>query len=81
MARNFYNLKYVALVLAFAINFLLLFYKVLELDYFMAKLLKTFFLNRLPVTVKRERKVRKVKREQVVTTRKVVDWRMWPRRS
>jgi hypothetical protein len=28
MARNFYNLKYMALVLAFCINFLLLFYKV-----------------------------------------------------
>lgn len=28
LARNFYNLKYVALVLAFAINFMLLFYKV-----------------------------------------------------
>lgn len=29
LARNFYNLKYVALVLAFCINFMLLFYKVL----------------------------------------------------
>lgn len=29
LARNFYNLKYAALVLAFAINFLLLFYQVL----------------------------------------------------
>uniref|UniRef100_A0A182QKY2 Ryanodine receptor 3, brain n=1 Tax=Anopheles farauti TaxID=69004 RepID=A0A182QKY2_9DIPT len=28
LARNFYNLKYVALVLAFCINFMLLFYKV-----------------------------------------------------
>ncbi|XP_017959316.1 ryanodine receptor isoform X9 [Drosophila navojoa] len=28
LARNFYNLKYVALVLAFSINFMLLFYKV-----------------------------------------------------
>nr|CAD7424343.1 unnamed protein product [Timema monikensis] len=28
LARNFYNLKYVALVLAFCINFILLFYKV-----------------------------------------------------
>lgn len=28
LARNFYNLKYVALVLAFGINFILLFYKV-----------------------------------------------------
>uniref|UniRef100_A0A8D8DFM9 Ryanodine receptor n=1 Tax=Culex pipiens TaxID=7175 RepID=A0A8D8DFM9_CULPI len=28
LARNFYNLKYVALVLAFGINFMLLFYKV-----------------------------------------------------
>jgi ryanodine receptor 2 len=28
LARNFYNLKYVALVLAFCINFVLLFYKV-----------------------------------------------------
>jgi hypothetical protein len=81
LARNFYNLKYVALALAFAINFLLLFYKVLELDHFMANFLLNVFLNRLPVTVKKERKVRKVKREQVVTTRKVADWRMWPRRS
>jgi len=30
LARNFYNLKYVALVLAFCINFMLLFYKVYE---------------------------------------------------
>lgn len=30
LARNFYNLKYVALVLAFCINFMLLFYKVCE---------------------------------------------------
>lgn len=29
LARNFYNLKYVALVLAFCINFMLLFYKVI----------------------------------------------------
>lgn len=29
LARNFYNLKYVALVLAFCINFMLLFYKVM----------------------------------------------------
>jgi len=43
LARNFYNLKYVALVLAFAINFLLLFYKVLELDHFMANFLLNFF--------------------------------------
>lgn len=28
LARNFYNLKYVALVMAFCINFILLFYKV-----------------------------------------------------
>lgn len=28
LARNFYNLKYVALALAFCINFMLLFYKV-----------------------------------------------------
>lgn len=28
LARNFYNLKYVALVLAFCINFMLLFYRV-----------------------------------------------------
>lgn len=28
LARNFYNLKYLALVLAFCINFMLLFYKV-----------------------------------------------------
>lgn len=28
LARNFYNLKYVALILAFCINFMLLFYKV-----------------------------------------------------
>lgn len=28
LARNFYNLKYVALVLAFCINFILLLYKV-----------------------------------------------------
>lgn len=28
LARNFYNLKYIALVLAFCINFMLLFYKV-----------------------------------------------------
>lgn len=28
LARNFYTLKYVALVLAFCINFVLLFYKV-----------------------------------------------------
>lgn len=28
LARNFYTLKYVALVLAFCINFMLLFYKV-----------------------------------------------------
>ena len=65
---------------AFAINFLLLFYKVQELDYFMANLLLNVFLNRLPVIVKKERKVSMVKREQVVTTRKVADWRMWPRR-
>ncbi|XP_050555821.1 ryanodine receptor isoform X34 [Spodoptera frugiperda] len=32
LARNFYNLKYVALVLAFCINFVLLFYKVSTLD-------------------------------------------------
>lgn len=32
LARNFYNLKYVALVLAFCINFMLLFYKV-KLNY------------------------------------------------
>ncbi|KAE9543520.1 hypothetical protein AGLY_002320 [Aphis glycines] len=31
LARNFYNLKYVALVLAFCINFILLFYKVTTL--------------------------------------------------
>uniref|UniRef100_A0A182UXB4 Ryanodine receptor 3, brain n=1 Tax=Anopheles merus TaxID=30066 RepID=A0A182UXB4_ANOME len=31
LARNFYNLKYVALVLAFCINFMLLFYKVTTL--------------------------------------------------
>lgn len=31
LARNFYNLKYVALVLAFCINFMLLFYKVIIL--------------------------------------------------
>ncbi|XP_044571096.1 ryanodine receptor isoform X10 [Drosophila ananassae] len=31
LARNFYNLKYVALVLAFSINFMLLFYKVTTL--------------------------------------------------
>lgn len=31
LARNFYNLKYVALVLAFCINFMLLFYKVRNL--------------------------------------------------
>ncbi|XP_043283357.1 ryanodine receptor isoform X10 [Venturia canescens] len=31
LARNFYNLKYVALVLAFCINFMLLFYKVTSL--------------------------------------------------
>ncbi|XP_033253281.1 ryanodine receptor-like [Drosophila miranda] len=31
LARNFYNLKYVALVLAFSINFMLLFYKVTSL--------------------------------------------------
>lgn len=31
LARNFYNLKYVALVLAFCINFMLLFYKVIQL--------------------------------------------------
>lgn len=31
LARNFYNLKYVALVLAFCINFMLLFYKVSSL--------------------------------------------------
>ncbi|XP_073986803.1 ryanodine receptor isoform X3 [Rhodnius prolixus] len=31
LARNFYNLKYVALVLAFSINFILLFYKVTTL--------------------------------------------------
>lgn len=30
LARNFYNLKYVALILAFCINFMLLFYKVCE---------------------------------------------------
>ncbi|XP_037915514.1 ryanodine receptor isoform X7 [Hermetia illucens] len=30
LARNFYNLKYVALVLAFGINFMLLFYKVVN---------------------------------------------------
>lgn len=30
LARNFYNLKYVALVLAFCINFILLFYKVYQ---------------------------------------------------
>jgi hypothetical protein len=29
LARNFYNLKYVALVLAFCINFMLLFYRVI----------------------------------------------------
>ncbi|XP_055904499.1 ryanodine receptor isoform X10 [Eupeodes corollae] len=32
LARNFYNLKYVALVLAFSINFMLLFYKVTSFD-------------------------------------------------
>lgn len=32
LARNFYNLKYVALVLAFCINFMLLFYKVCILN-------------------------------------------------
>ncbi|XP_026743410.1 LOW QUALITY PROTEIN: ryanodine receptor [Trichoplusia ni] len=32
LARNFYNLKYVALVLAFCINFVLLFYKVSTLE-------------------------------------------------
>ncbi|XP_057661319.1 ryanodine receptor isoform X14 [Diorhabda carinulata] len=32
LARNFYNLKYVALVLAFCINFMLLFYKVSSLN-------------------------------------------------
>ncbi|CAG0880143.1 unnamed protein product [Darwinula stevensoni] len=32
LARNFYNLKYVALVLAFCINFMLLFYKVTTLE-------------------------------------------------
>lgn len=32
LARNFYNLKYVALVLAFCINFMLLFYKVKKGD-------------------------------------------------
>ncbi|CAH2015696.1 unnamed protein product [Acanthoscelides obtectus] len=32
LARNFYNLKYVALVLAFCINFMLLFYKVSSLS-------------------------------------------------
>ncbi|KAJ8959410.1 hypothetical protein NQ318_022100 [Aromia moschata] len=32
LARNFYNLKYVALVLAFCINFMLLFYKVSNLS-------------------------------------------------
>lgn len=31
LARNFYNLKYLALVLAFCINFMLLFYKVSSL--------------------------------------------------
>jgi ryanodine receptor 2 len=33
LARNFYNLKYVALVLAFCINFMLLFYKVCKKFY------------------------------------------------
>lgn len=33
LARNFYNLKYVALVLAFCINFMLLFYKVKNTHY------------------------------------------------
>ncbi|XP_015040422.2 ryanodine receptor isoform X3 [Drosophila pseudoobscura] len=32
LARNFYNLKYVALVLAFSINFMLLFYKVTSFE-------------------------------------------------
>jgi len=32
LARNFYNLKYLALILAFCINFLLLFYKVSNLS-------------------------------------------------
>ena len=36
LARNFYNLKYVALVLAFCINFMLLFYKVKMTFLFMA---------------------------------------------
>lgn len=32
LARNFYNLKYLALILAFCINFMLLFYKVSSLN-------------------------------------------------
>uniref|UniRef100_A0A4D5R9V0 Ryanodine receptor 44F n=1 Tax=Scolopendra viridis TaxID=118503 RepID=A0A4D5R9V0_SCOVI len=32
LARHFYNMKYIALVLAFAINFILLFYKVTTLE-------------------------------------------------